>query len=349
MKELVIAPSILAANFARLGEEIAAIDAAGADWTRCDVMDGHFVPNISFGADGIKEIRPLTAKTVDVRLAIARSRRLLRGDEAVDKIMFERTRSLSRRALCGDRDPGWLYGFWDCGTHSRHARRQQSRIAGRSSGVSRGRDLDHAFRGHAGRAASAEHTLSSLGARKASEMVTLLGGRCIVRAAQFAQKRAPFRSTQELQICALATKLDGHGARAPLATLCSMQPEYAVDGAKLGWLNQPGMRHGHRVERSIEFFLPEGEEIRQRRKFRKQIVVLPDVGLEQRGMIRHPIEDLCRRQPVPQDLLPKILASNPNPRNHANLHSLHAAPSQQINFAVAALHPAYRSQSARHL
>ena len=71
MSPPLISPSILSADFARLGEEVRAIDKAGADWIHVDVMDGHFVPNITIGAGVVKALRPHSAKPFDVHLMVS--------------------------------------------------------------------------------------------------------------------------------------------------------------------------------------------------------------------------------------------------------------------------------------
>ena len=70
MQNIIVAPSILAADFSRLGDEIERVEAAGADWIHCDIMDGHFVDNISFGPEIVRMVRGLTSLPLDVHLMI---------------------------------------------------------------------------------------------------------------------------------------------------------------------------------------------------------------------------------------------------------------------------------------
>src|SRR2546429_5073811 len=70
MRSILIAPSILAADFSRLGDEVRRVEEAGADWIHCDIMDGHFVDNISFGSGMVATVRKLTTLPLDVHLMI---------------------------------------------------------------------------------------------------------------------------------------------------------------------------------------------------------------------------------------------------------------------------------------
>ena len=95
-----------------------------------------------------------------------------------------------------------------------------------------------------------------------------------------------------------------------------MQPGLAVDRADLGWLDQLRMRHCDRVQRAFQGLQPEIEGFVERRKYRAEIVILPNIALQQPGVIRPPVENVGCGQPIAFKLPPKVL------RHHGPLHPI---------------------------
>src|SRR5262245_56205499 len=112
------------------------------------------------------------------------------------------------------------------------------------------------------------------------------------------------------------------GLRQPDGMRALVQPEYAVHRPDLGGLDQARMRDRHRMQRPFELLQPEGEEAVEDRELGAQIVVLPDVGLQQRRIIGHPVENMSRGEPVALELPSKVICRHAGPPDESRITSL---------------------------